>query len=113
MTNVDTREAVSLARLTAVLDGDESGAREVLGLFLKELPRFEQALRGAQSPQDLAKALHRFRGSLLSLGLADAAEPLSAYETAATTARVLDTQVVEAACALVPILTRQTEAELK
>jgi HPt (histidine-containing phosphotransfer) domain-containing protein len=112
MANGGTREAVSLARLTALLEGDAEGGREVLGLFLEELPRFGEALQQAKSPKELARALHRFRGSLLSLGLRSTADYLGELETKANAATVLDASVAESICALIPELVTQTKREL-
>lgn len=105
-------ESVSLARLATLLEGDVAGAREVMALFRDELPRFEAALLAAKTPIDLGRALHRFRGSLLSMGLATMANHLAVLETTAMSASQLDGDVAKSVCALIPDLVRQTNDEL-
>jgi len=112
MANGGMREAVSLARLTALLEGDVEGSREVLRLFLEELPRVGEALREANSPKELARALHRFRGSLLSLGLRSTADYLGTLEANAQAAKVFDATIAESVCTLIPDLVEETKREL-
>lgn len=106
------RESVSRARLAGLLGGDEEGAREVLGLFLAEIPRFQDAFATAMSPPQFVRLVHRLRGSLLSLGLLSDAARLAAIESDGQDAQSIDREALDWIGALLPTLASETEQQL-
>lgn len=106
------RETVSRDRLAVLLGGDEQGANEILGLFLAEIPRFQQGFAVATSPPQFARLVHRLRGSLLSLGLTTDAARLAAIELAAQDGETIDGDAVSWIAALLPALAAETQQEL-
>ena len=105
-------ETVSRARLSCLLGGDEAGAREVLELFLNEIPRFQRAFESVATAPQFARVVHRLRGSLLSLGLHSIAGRLGAIELQAQDSLVLDQAALVWIVALLPALADETKQAL-
>ncbi len=59
---------LDLEHLRVYTSGDEALEREVLGLFLDELPRSLAALTAAKSPREWHMAAHTLKGSALGVG---------------------------------------------
>lgn len=59
---------ISLAFLTDTLEGDASGARDVMRCFLGTIPQYVSAITSAVDAPTLHRALHTLKGGLLTLG---------------------------------------------
>jgi HPt (histidine-containing phosphotransfer) domain-containing protein len=109
---------VDIAHLARYTIGDKALEREVLGLFVAELPRRIEAMREARSDKDWKMAAHTLKGSSRAVGawriahLAQQAEQLSVLtDVAACDVAVL--RLAEAAAeaeAYIARLERETQA---
>jgi HPt (histidine-containing phosphotransfer) domain-containing protein len=72
--------ALNLAFFQRQTSGDRAFQREIIGLFLQELPSRLANIGSAQTDPDWKMALHTLRGAALGIGADALAEALSSAE---------------------------------
>jgi HPt (histidine-containing phosphotransfer) domain-containing protein len=71
---VNRNPVLDLDHLRIYTSGDRDLEREVLGLFLGELPKTLASLTAAKSPREWHMAAHTLKGSALGIGAATLAQ---------------------------------------